>query len=79
MPDKATSQIILEQEIAKVEEELASAFAARPPSIKRRVELDGMLERLNRKMASAAGGAPNTGRVPAVPTTIIPRRPAMKT
>ena len=51
MPDKSTSQIILEQEIAKVEEELGSAFAARPPSIKRRVELDGILERLNRKMA----------------------------
>lgn len=52
MSDTSTSQIILEHEIAKVEEELASAFAVRPPSIKRRVELDGILERLNQKMAS---------------------------
>jgi hypothetical protein len=52
MRDKSTSQITLEQDIAKVEEELASAFAVRPPSIERRVELDAILERLNRMSSS---------------------------
>jgi hypothetical protein len=51
MRDKSTNQIILEQEIVKVEEELASTFAVRPPSIERRVELDAILEQLNQKMA----------------------------
>ena len=52
MGEKSTGQTILEQEVAKVEDELASAFAVRPPSIQRRVELDAILERLDQKMAS---------------------------
>ena len=51
MSDKSMSQTALEQEIAKVEEELANAFVVRPPSIARRFELEAVLESLNRKMA----------------------------
>jgi hypothetical protein len=51
MSDKSMSRIALEQEIAKVEQELADAFALRPPSIARRFELEAVLERLHQEMA----------------------------
>ena len=51
MSDKSMRQISVEQEIANVEQELANAFAIRPPSLARRFELEAMLERLNQKMA----------------------------
>lgn len=51
MSNKSMRLIALEQDIAKVEEEMANAFAVRRPSIARRVELEAVLERLNQKMA----------------------------
>lgn len=46
-----SDKIALQQQIAKVEEEIASAFAVRSPSLARRFELEATLERLHQKMA----------------------------
>ena len=51
MSDKSMRQIALEQDIAKVEEEIGSAVSLTPPAIVRRIELETKLERLNRMMA----------------------------
>jgi hypothetical protein len=46
-----SDKIAVQQQIVKVEEEIASAFAVRVPSLTRRFELEATLERLHRKMA----------------------------
>jgi hypothetical protein len=51
MSNGSMRQSALEQELSRVEEEIAKAFARSPPSIARRIELDAMLERLSRETA----------------------------